>query len=186
MLEFDDQGLLPTGIHDCDETAFRALLVQGFPDSTTRAIIAAGFQLLRSDAVVRGCAGIQWLDGSYVTNKTDPDDIDLVTFIEYNHLQSLQGTPAEAFISDALAAGPGTPAQYRSDAYVVAVVPAGHPLHVNFKKAHDYWVRWFGHMRTLLGPDGEPLPARPKGLLSMGLGDAALHPQIAVGGGLVV
>ncbi len=183
MLAFNEDGLLPDGVHDCQETEFRPLLVDSFPDSTSRPIIATGFELLRANAVDCGVSGTQWLDGSYVTNRMDPDDIDLVTFIDVAHLNALQNTPAEAFLVNALAAGPKTPARYRADSYVVAVAPAGHPLHASFEKARDYWRKWFGHMRTILGPDGEPLPARSKGILQMGLGDPQLQPQVATWGG---
>jgi hypothetical protein len=183
MLAFNQQGLLPVGVHECDEVEFREFLVDSFPDSTTRAIIATGFGVLRADAVEGGVSGTQWLNGSYVTNKTDPNDIDLVTFMDSAHLQALEGTPAEQFIVGALAAGPRTPAHYCCDSYLVAVVPAGHPLQASFEGARDYWRKWFGHMRTILGPDGEPLPARSKGILKMGLGDPRLQPLVATWGG---
>lgn len=57
MLEFDEQGLLPDGVHDCDEGEFRAFLVDAFSESSTRGVIAAGFSRLRADATDRGIAG---------------------------------------------------------------------------------------------------------------------------------
>lgn len=185
MVVFDENGVLPVGLHACNEDEFRALLVDAFPQSTSRAIIAAGFGRLRSDACDHNIAGLHWIDGSYVTDKVDPDDVDLVTFIDFDLLESMASTPAEDFLTSALGAGPKTPPIYRSDAYIVAVAPAGHPHHASFSKAYDYWRNWFGRMRTLLGPDGEPLPARTKGILQMGLGNTADQPQDPALGGAI-
>lgn len=185
MVEFNASGVLPVGVHGCDEGEFRGLLVDSFPESTTRAIIAAGFTRLRLDACGYGVAGLHWIDGSYVTNKTDPDDIDVVTFVDVGLLDALQGTPAEAFVLRVLAGGPATSPVYRSDSYVVAVAPADHPNHDAFMKARDYWRKWFGQMRTLLGPDGVPLPPRSKGILQMELGDPLRQPQVATWGGAI-
>jgi len=183
MLEFDENGVLPEGIHDCDEDEFRRLLVEAFPASATRALIAAGFQRFRDDALSVSLAGTQWVDGSYVTTKLDPNDIDLVTYVPVEHLGALEGSPAEPFIVELLAAGPRAQARYSCDSYLVAVAPPGHPLHASFEAARDYWRKWFGRMRTILGPDGEPLPSRSKGLLKMGLGDPDLQPDVATWGG---
>lgn len=183
MVEFNEGGLLPSGVHKCDEDEFRTLLVDRFPTSTSRAIIAAGFTRLRADACDCDIAGMHWVDGSFVTNKVDPDDVDLVTFVDAELLDSLAGTPAEEFIMGTLAAGPATPPQYRSDSYLVAVAASTHPGHDAFMLARDYWRQWFGQMRTLLGPDGEPLPPNSKGILQMELGDSLKQPQVAVWGG---
>lgn len=178
MLGFDENGLLPVGVHDCDEGEFRTLLVDSFPDSATRGVIAAGFARLRIDACDHALAGMHWIDGSYVTNKQNPNDIDVVTFVDVDLLESLLGSPGEQFVIQVLAGGPATPAVYRSDSYVVAVAPPDHPEHHRFVKARDYWRKWFGHMRTVGGPDGALLPARPKGILQMQLGDPLKQPQI--------
>lgn len=183
MVGFNECGLLPVGVHDCGEGEFRALLVDGFPNSATRGIIAAGFARLRTDASDFDIAGVHWIDGSYVTDKTNPDDIDVVTFVDVDLLDSLEGSPAEGFIVQALAGGAATPAIYRSDSYVVAIAPAHHPDHDAFLKARDYWRKWFGQMRSLLGPDGNPLPPRSKGILQMELGDPLKQPPVAIWGG---
>lgn len=183
MVEFNESGVLPVGVHDCDDGEFRRLLVDGFPESTSRAIIAAGFTNLRSDACACKLAGVQWVDGSYVTDRADPDDVDVVTFVDLGLLESLEGTPAEEFIMGVLVRGPETPARYRSDSYLVAVAPESHPYRDEFLAACDYWRNWFGQMRTLLGPDGAPLPARSKGILQMELGDPLKRPQVTAWGG---
>ena len=74
-------GLLAPGRHTVTAAEFKATFVEGFPDSSTRAALYTRW--LRHRAAILGHVPIlsQWIDGSFVTNKDDPGDIDVVTIM---------------------------------------------------------------------------------------------------------
>lgn len=57
-----------------------ACCVEAFPASKTRSGLMADFQLVVRLLVGLGVEGEVWLDGSFVTRKVDPQDIDFVVF----------------------------------------------------------------------------------------------------------
>lgn len=87
--QFDEHGLLPPGIHDCtmDEinaslcfTARRNVLFQGLS------------QFLQIEWTPLGIACPLLIDGSFVRNKPNPDDIDIILDLEVlaaNHAVSI-------------------------------------------------------------------------------------------------
>ncbi len=60
-----------------------------FSESDTRPRLHQGFQALREEVVKHGPPGLQWVDGSFVTDKLDPGDIDIVTFMNLERLNAL-------------------------------------------------------------------------------------------------
>lgn len=74
--------LLPPGRHEMSMVDLRQLCVERFPTSQARApLFAALEQLARDLAAAVGCCEL-WIDGSFVTDKGEPDDIDLHVKIE--------------------------------------------------------------------------------------------------------
>jgi hypothetical protein len=90
--------LLPDGVHATDEAHFRAALVERFPGSITRQSICDGYFQFRRDLAAMGILATQWLDGSFVEGKQDPNDIDLVSFVDYDLLNGMTNE-AHAFAS---------------------------------------------------------------------------------------
>ncbi len=91
----------------------------------------------------------QWLDGSYVTTKVDPEDIDIVVHLDGVEVETLD-TTAE-FTLQALVAGKATQATWRCDSYPLVEYPADHPLRAIFERQRDYRTEFFGKDR-----DGTP------------------------------
>lgn len=96
MQRFESTGLLPPGIHKYDFHEFKTQFVDSFPNSTTREKIFIGFKIFISSICRIVKPSELWVDGSFVTSKVNPNDIDLVLFFEkvsnpiwYNGLEPL-------------------------------------------------------------------------------------------------
>lgn len=84
----------------------------------------------------------QWIDGSYTTSKQKPNDIDVVTFIDYLDFDITRITKFDMNLSR------GYPKfKYNIDGYVVVLFPQGHPHHRITIDRLNYWKKWFGHDR---------------------------------------
>ena len=86
------------------------------------------------------------MDGSFVTSKNDPGDIDLVVLLDGPAVDSLP--PAEQAKLRSLLAGPVTRTQYMCDAYFCPVYPEGHPMHSASRQQRKYWLGEFGYDRS--------------------------------------
>jgi len=83
-LEYDIRGnLKPYDIIYTDWSTFRAEFVDAFPQSSTRQVIFRNFsEYIEKLVPIIGTGFHQWIDGSFVTRKLDPRDIDIVTFVD--------------------------------------------------------------------------------------------------------
>ncbi|MBB3836707.1 hypothetical protein FHS57_000689 [Runella defluvii] len=88
-MDFDNYGhLVPYDIIDTDLAAFERIFVTDFTHSSTRSGIFEAYLNYLSDLKqIIGGGFYQWIDGSFTTLKRNPNDIDLVTFIEAQTLQ---------------------------------------------------------------------------------------------------
>lgn len=77
---FNDNGWLPEGVYDCtiDEAAERFGSFQG---SDRRPQLWKGFTEFMGEAEASGFTEAVLVDGSFVTAKPDPNDIDLVIVV---------------------------------------------------------------------------------------------------------
>jgi hypothetical protein len=82
-LEFDIQGnLKPYDIIYTDWSTFKTEFVDAFPRSDTRQVIFRNFsEYVEGLMPIIGTGFHQWIDGSFVTKKLNPRDIDVVTFV---------------------------------------------------------------------------------------------------------
>jgi len=85
--------LLPSGFHEHDDESLRLLCVDAFPNSERRGMLYCNYIQLMSD--VRSinkqfkCFDEIWVDGSFTTEKPEPDDIDMLLVIDYDRLNLL-------------------------------------------------------------------------------------------------
>lgn len=149
-VELGPEGFLPPGRQRCTAQELHIGLVQVFPNPARRQKLYDEWLLHR--AALRHLVPIafQWINGSFVTGKNEPNDIDVVTFFDGpthdalpRHLQILVGT---------LLLGPYTKQVWHMDSYPVAVYPEGHPQHESYLTVRGYWDWWWGRVR---GDDGK-------------------------------
>ena len=86
----------------------------------------------------------QWVNGSYVTKKNNPGDIDLVTFIDYDIIQKL-GSKLDDFKY------PNSEIIYGVDAYIVEVYPETHKDRFRYISDKAYWMDRFTKTRRFRG-----------------------------------
>lgn len=143
--DFDTAGNLPPGRHEVTEEEIDERLVRAFTTSTTRTAI---FQYWRQHRAALGelvAVRCQWLDGSFVTDKTDPADVDIVTVIDGPSFDRL---PAHRrMLVASLIGGHYTEDFWSCDAYPVVAYPEDHVGHSKFRIARERWEDYFGHDR---------------------------------------
>lgn len=85
QLNFDEYGnLTPYKIMEIDLATFEAYFVTAFPKSKTRKRLFENYlrYIYRFQDKVFPFFE-QWINGSFVTKKENPKDIDLITFLDY-------------------------------------------------------------------------------------------------------
>jgi len=137
---------LAPGRHAATVGDIEAALVNGFPNSTTRRPLFESWNTVR-EAISR-VVGVEteWIDGSYVTMKEDPKDIDMVTHLTGTELDALD--VADQALLRGLVAANLSQALHGCDSYVCPVYQRNHPNHALYEQAFQYWEKWFGHDRN--------------------------------------
>lgn len=76
--KIDYTPLLSAGLHPHTLESFKELTVKPFPDSKRREPLWSNLSVYLDLLEATGLKARVWLDGSFVTEKIEPDDIDLV------------------------------------------------------------------------------------------------------------
>jgi hypothetical protein len=145
----DYPRLLVPGLHPMTMAQVKALCVDKFDGSSTRGLIFAGLTTLLKELSAAGLVGGVWLDGSFVTEKVDPSDCDLV--VAAPGIQVIdQGTPV---LKDLLkrrfkTEQAQTKIAYRCDVYLFPEYPVVHALHSTSVSMRAYWLKQFGFDRS--------------------------------------
>ncbi|MCC6725185.1 MAG: hypothetical protein IT258_11795 [Saprospiraceae bacterium] len=82
-----------------------------------------------------------WIDGSFITKKTNPADIDLVLFIDFKGFMEHKVELSQLF--DDI----GAISKQLVDAYPVIVYPETHPNFIAYRSDYLYWHSLFGRTR---------------------------------------
>jgi hypothetical protein len=132
-----DLPLYAPGIHTVTEPELKIRTVDPFPGSLRRPLLFSGFTEWLAELRATGATGKCWLDGSFLTDKAEPSDIDLVVFPTFAALPS----PAVQTRLQELFNQAAAKAKYRLDVYLV---PPDNP---NLVQMTSYWRGWFGFCR---------------------------------------
>lgn len=92
--DFNADGLLPSGIYDCSLSEAK----DRFAFNDTREAIWENLLLALEEMRIAGLSGIVHLDGSYVTDKPIPGDVDLILDVRNETIQQ-QGLAVMFFYS---------------------------------------------------------------------------------------
>ncbi len=140
---FDGNGNLPSGFHEWTFQDIKANLVDKFPSSLTRGKIFNGYSRLRDVVITLKIQQVtHWIDGSFSTQKENPNDIDLLTIIPAAVLNAVP--PALLPMIRATVAGPASKTAYHCDSYLLAEYPQGDPYYEWYRKLRKYWYGEFG------------------------------------------
>lgn len=145
-MAFNRKGYLDAGLHEMAIDQIEEDFVTQFPHSSTRKAIIEGYKKHSSELKDVVKEYVQFIDGSFVTNKNDPGDIDLVCFMDGDMLDALP--PAEQHKLMQLLSGPATKAGYMCDAYYCISYPDTHPKFPATRSQRKYWMGEFGFDRS--------------------------------------
>lgn len=175
---FNNDGNLPEGVHECSEASLEQVFVSGFPETSVRSKLFSGFKSLRTLARNVSPPATQWVDGSFVTAKQEPDDIDVLSFVDYDTLTRL---PRDKYdeVYALLGAREKTKTKFGCHTFLELSCPPGHPHFRFFDRERLYWLRWFGTTRETPSADGTPIPGKPKGFVQIALGRTTDAPEIS-------
>lgn len=139
---FNSLGYLAPGFHDWTFNEIKENLVVPFKESSTRVSIFDGYTKLVSEIIHLVGTAEQWVDGSYVTHKINPGDLDLVNIIDKEKIDLLNHD--QQFHLRKLVSGKVTRETHSCDSYIVLKVPDHHPHKKQLDEALKYWEDWFG------------------------------------------
>jgi len=86
----------------------------------------------------------QWVNGSFISKKKNPGDIDLVTFLDFELVKKL-GKQLDTFKF------PGSELNYGVDAYIVEVYPDDNENIFRYRADKAYWYDRFTKTRRIRG-----------------------------------
>jgi hypothetical protein len=81
--------LLPPGLHDMSEEDLENHFLGSFPNSSTREKLVNGLKTYLSALENIGISFEVWIDGSFTTEKENPNDIDIVVFGSHSEIDKL-------------------------------------------------------------------------------------------------
>jgi hypothetical protein len=140
-----DDGLLPPGLHVVTEQQFRDTFVNAFPPSSSRHRLFLKWQ--RHKAAISSIITIekQWIDGSFVTDRPNPRDVDVVNFILADDIDKL--ALGQQALLENLVSGHDTRDVWGIDSFLVPAVLDGDPRRPLVKQQEDYWLDLFSRVR---------------------------------------
>ena len=141
QLEFNENGYLKNDFYEIDLLTFEDYFVKAFPFSTTRQHLFENYLAYIEDFKRDVFPYFeQWIDGSFITQKENPKDIDIVTFLDYK-VYELRGEPfMDRFWSFSLE-------KQGIDAYIFKTYPTSHKLFPSFLEIERYYQNLFSSDR---------------------------------------
>lgn len=158
-----DEPLLPPGIHEVTVQDIHDVLVASTGDRDKRMSIFTGWVTLR--ALIRGLLPIQheYVDGSFVTSRQVPSDIDVSFWARADDINALGGHPR--YMLDHLIKSRLTiKDQFKCDIYLVPECEVGHPNYIDFLHMKDWTERYW---RSYQDPNRVVRPNVEKGYLKV-------------------
>ena len=144
-IKYDSNGnLSPYGKIEVNEKEFRDCFVEDHPGSKKRTELYAKFleyQKALLDSVKSDVE--QLIDGSWVSSKPDPQDIDLVNLVKIRYFCE------QDFKDKCLISKFGSKERFDVDAYLVIVLPEDDPRYKDITKNWlDYWEKLWSFDRN--------------------------------------
>ena len=138
MLNFDSRGnLVPNTNIKCSLQVFHDVFVKDL-SSSKRTSLYESFLKYTTELKEKldGSEIVCWINGSYTTKKKDPNDLDLVIFVNYHRVDK-----KEQYLEDFKY--PNSLSKFGLDAYIVKVYPRGHKNYPLYIGDEMYWMDKF-------------------------------------------
>jgi hypothetical protein len=128
-LQFDQRGLLfPYERSVISMEEFEAFFVKAFPNNEKRKVLFSSYMdYVKAFQNEVSPNFRQWLDGSFLTRKTEPRDLDFVTLLDFEVAKEKGELLRNKFLNQA------SEGFFGLDAYLVEVFPESHRNHFTTK-----------------------------------------------------
>jgi hypothetical protein len=143
LIKADFPPLLGEGIHEHSLSSLRSLAVDGFPDSKRRAMLFELFDIYVGLLEQHGLQAEMWIDGSFMCQKHDPDDIDLLVIYDPSCVRDLTESTWNA-VNNLLTTAYAK-ARFKLDVHAVPSDDA---------EGKAFWFQKFGTQRDEITPKG--------------------------------
>lgn len=148
IITLNENGYLPPGKHEMSIEDFSELFVQCFPESKTRETIFQGYNNFCSFLQSAGITAFsQWVDGSFCSSKEDPNDIDIVTFINESLLNGLPPASQQLLVN-LYSSRAGMKTAFHCDSFLVPVPDINAPNRNHFENEKMKWRGVWGFDRS--------------------------------------
>ncbi|WP_279358197.1 DUF6932 family protein [Methylobacterium indicum] len=139
--------LFDLGFHSLSLDDIHKACVDGFPLSESRPVIMSGLREFIDKLKISGIVGKIWIDGSFITQKIDPKDVDLVLIFD----GTIYDSGDDKLRSTIDWVNSNLKKALKCDSYVCMQYPKGHPLH----EEGLWWYAWY-HKRWGFDREDEP------------------------------
>lgn len=142
-VSFDIRGnLKPYEKIELTLAEFKEIFVDSFEEDSSRHQIFEQYQKFLKDFSEQVTDDFeQWINGSFVSSKRNPKDIDFVTIIDYSIFEQKEALIEQQFRLV------GAQKMYQLDAYTVRRYPVEHKHYSIYKGELAYWEHWFGQTK---------------------------------------
>lgn len=126
------------GFHQMTVEQLRELCVRKFPGSTVRGEIMAGFEAIYERAISVCLEGVAWVDGSFLTEKIEPGDIDFIILTDSRFYD--EGTSEQKQFIDWMIDNEDEPKKsFYCHTDVVLLYPSSSPWHSLNESNKKHW-----------------------------------------------
>ena len=140
--DFDNNGNLPPGIYRQSLDEFKQKFVIDFFTSTTRHVIYNGYISYCKQVASFDIVSINWIVGSFTTNKINPKDIDIVVhFDPQKHRSMIDQLDFE--IQFQYAQENDIKKTFNCHTFYIPIYPEEDPRYIVTVKQFDYWKNIF-------------------------------------------
>lgn len=138
--------LLPAGFHEMSLKDLRVLCVERFPLSRGRGALMNLVEEICSGLSAAKLRAEVWVDGSFLTAKIEPDDVDVVVCLNAAALAA--PSLAQRAVLDRIAGQGHGHGAFNCDSYIHIDYDAGHARHGQGAWMRAYWTKQFGFSRS--------------------------------------
>lgn len=136
-LQYDSNGYLVSGFHKINIPTFIENFVDSYPTSKTRREIFEGYCKYCRILSTFNFVNKQWINGSYVTKKLDPNDIDIVYIVDSKAIDSNKFLIS--YIKKLKSDYDTVWEKYKCDTHFITEYPEGDYRRMMFEKSAAFW-----------------------------------------------
>lgn len=162
-VNFDEKGNpTPYGITELSLKEFKNIFTEGTNNTQKRIELFVNYKKYIMDfykTILKNDNGDwkNWINGSYTTNKKEPNDIDLLNLIDGE--KKINENDIQKFLTSRSLQNNDSRKVYSIDAYIALIYKQSDKRYEYAQKRIEYWKKWFGFDRN----------KNPKGIIQISI-----------------